>query len=112
MVSGVSGIADSPIGLSHEAHQPLRFSEHLKRVNCAHERDTQFERAAGRRSDQAAGGEDCRRRCHAPAAPQAGTPKLADVSPVPLPYELPVRETPQITIQQLLPIGSIIDVTI
>lgn len=108
MVWGVSGIADSPIGLYHEAYKPLPFSEHLERVNRAQE----SERAAGKRSDQAAGGEECRHRCHAPAAPQAGTPKLADVSPVPLPYELPVRETPQITIQQLLPIGSIIDVMI
>lgn len=108
MVSGVSGITASPIGLHHEAYQPLRFSEYLENRNRAQA----IERAAGKRSVEAAGGEACRQRCHAPAAPQAGTPKLADVSPVPLPYEMPVRETPQVTIQQLLPIGSIIDVTI
>lgn len=108
MVLGVSGIATSSIGLHYEAHQPLRFSEYLENRNRAQE----VERAAGKRSVEAAGGEACRQRCHAPAAPQAGTPTLAGVSPVPLPYELPVRETPQVTIQQLLPIGSIIDVTI
>lgn len=108
----MSGVADIPAGLcystGHEAHQPIRFGEYLRRIN----RGEQIERAAERRSAPAAGGEDCRRRCHAPAAPRAGTPRLAEVSPVPARETQPVRFTPLATIQQLLPTGSIIDVMV
>ena len=104
----MSGVADIPAGLHYEAHQPLRFGEYLRRIN----RGEQIERAAERRSAPAAGGEDCRRRCHAPAARQVDVPRLADVSPVPDREAAPVRFTPQASIQQLLPTGSIIDVTV
>lgn len=104
----MSGVPDIPAGLHYEAHQPLRFGEYLQRIN----RGEQIQRAAERRSATAAGGEECRHTCHAPAARQAGTPRLAEVSPVPVPYAPPIRLTPPATIQQLLPTGSIIDVTV
>jgi hypothetical protein len=102
----MSGFADIPAKTCYEAHQPLRFGEYLERIN----RGERIQRAAERRSAPAAGGEACRRRCHAPAAQRAGTPRLAEVSPVPAREMLPVRFTPHATIQQLLPTGSIIDV--
>lgn len=107
MSLGMSGITAISGGLSHEALQPLRFGEYLRRIN----RGEQIERAAERRSRLATGGEECRRPCHAPAA-QQDVPRLAEVSPVPVPHALPIRITPQATIQQLLPTGSIIDVTV
>ena len=103
----MSGIADNSNGLRCEAWRPLRFSEFIARANRAE----QIERAAGP-GQAAAEGEGCRHRCHAPAARRADTPRLGEVRPVPAPYAMPARVTPQITIQQLLPIGSIIDVTI
>lgn len=98
--------AHSPIGPCHGGHEPIRFGEYLSRVNRAE----QIERAAGRRAVLAAAGETSRQRPDAPAAQRA--PRLGEVLPVEGPYTAPVRETPRVTIQQLLPIGSIIDVTI
>lgn len=104
----MSGIPDSPAGLHVGAHQPLRFGEYLARIN----RGEQIQRAAERRGTVAAGGEECRRWCHAPAAPQAGTPRLAEVSPVASPAGFAPPPNPGLVIQQLLPTGSIIDVTV
>ncbi len=103
----MSGVADIPASHCHWG-QPLRFGEYLQRIN----RGEQIQRAAERRSALAAGGEGCRRRGHAPAARQVDVPRLAEVSPVPLRETLPVRFTSQATVQQLLPTGSIIDVTV
>lgn len=107
-VFSVSGVVHSTSGFDAAASQPLRFGEFLARINRAE----QIERAAGRRSVVATEGEGCRHGCSAPAASQADRPTLGEVRPIPAAYDLPIRATPQITIQQLLPIGSIIDVTI
>jgi|GEM_PF-6088669 len=104
----MSSVADIPAGLYLEAHQPLRFGEYLRRIN----RGEQVERAAERRSATAAGGEECRRRCHAPAARKVDVPRLAEIGQVPVSVAPPIRFTSQATIQQLLPTGSIIDVTV
>ncbi|MEO1278883.1 MAG: hypothetical protein AAFV77_08005 [Planctomycetota bacterium] len=105
----MSGIADSPIHVPCGAFQSLRFAERLAREN----EGERVERAAGRRESMVAAGEECCRSCPAPAARDEFTPRLADVSPVPEDGgTAPPREAVQITIQQLLPIGSIIDVTV
>ncbi|MFI4917297.1 MAG: hypothetical protein ACIAS6_12425 [Phycisphaerales bacterium JB060] len=98
--------ANSPIGPCHGVHEPIRFGEYLSRVNRAQE----IERAAGRRAALMAAGETSRQRPDVPAAQRA--PRLGEVRPVQGPYNSPIRETPRVTIQQLLPMGSIIDVTI
>jgi len=105
----MSGIADSPIHVPCGAFQPLRFNEHLARVN----QGARVERAAGRGISTAAAGEECRPSSPAPPARDEYRPRLADVSPVPDAgsHALP-QHAVQITIQQLLPIGSIIDVTV
>lgn len=105
----MSGIADSPATYNHGAFEPLRFAEYIERVN----RGEQIQKAAGRRDAMAAGGEDCRCSRPAPAARDAHAPRLAEVLPVASPSgHAPIREAHQVTIQQLLPIGSIIDVTV
>jgi hypothetical protein len=104
----MSGIADSPAGLHCGAYEPLRFGEFLARIN----RGERIQRAAERRSAAAAGGEECRRTCHAPAAPEARAPRLAEVSPVALRATYPPPGSPGLVVQQLLPTGSIIDVTV
>ena len=105
----MSGIVDSPASAPCGAFAPLRFVQYLERTN----RGERIQRAAGQREAMAAGGEECRRSCAARAARHVGTPRLADVSPVPEPAGYaPVRTQPVVTIQQLLPIGSIIDVTV
>lgn len=103
MALGMSGVADSPIG-----HQPLRFGEYLERIN----RGEQVQRAAERRNAAAADGGECRQTRHAPAARQADAPRLAEVNPAPTPYPPMPSQRATVTIQQLLPIGSIIDMTI
>lgn len=105
----MSGIADSPIHVLCGAFQPLRFAERL-----AHENEGErVERAAGRRNAMVAAGEECPRSCPAPAARDEFVPRLADVSPITQDGgQAPAREAVEITIQQLLPIGSIIDVTV
>ena len=105
----MSGIADSTILVPCGAFQPLRFNEHLARVN----QGERVERAAGRRISTAAAGEECRRSCPAPPARDEFRPRLADVSPTPdAGGQAPPQQAVQITIQKLLPIGSIIDVTV
>lgn len=105
----MSGIADSPAFAPCGAFEPLLFASYLERVN----RGEQIQRAAGRRVAKAAGGEECRQSRPAPAARYMGTPRLSDVSPVSNPSGYtPVRTQAVVTIQQLLPIGSIIDVTV
>ncbi|MFI4881466.1 MAG: hypothetical protein ACIAQU_02650 [Phycisphaerales bacterium JB064] len=105
----MSGVADIPAHAPCGPFQRLCFAEHIERVN----RGEQIQRAAGRRVAMAAGGEECRQSRPAPAARYDDTPRLAEVSPVAQPAGYaPVRQQAVITIQQLLPIGSIIDVTV
>ncbi|MEQ8845242.1 MAG: hypothetical protein RIB58_10350 [Phycisphaerales bacterium] len=105
----MSVVGSSPSHASCGAFEPLRFAEYLARVN----KGEQIERAAGRRSMEAGAGEESRRPCVVPAARAGHAPRLAEVSPTDGSAQPgPVRDVPQVTIQQLLPIGSIIDVTI
>ena len=109
----MSGLADSPIPASCGAFETLRFAEYLSRVN----QGERVERAAGRRTEAtartAAHGEACRHGCQVRADLDGLAPSLAEVSPTDATTPAaPPRESAVITIQQLLPIGSIIDVTV
>ena len=108
----MSGIADSPnfahLG-PHVPFGPLRFSERLAREN----EGERAERAASDRVALVPADDRCSRACRVAAIRDEFAPRLAEVSPVPQDGGTkPPREAPQITIQQLLPIGSIIDVTV
>lgn len=103
----MSGIAHSPAPHHIGAFEPLRFAEFIERIN----RNEGNQRAAGRPDATAAGGEDCRCSRPAPAARISSAPRLGEVSPVARPSGIaPVRVAFVVTVQQLLPIGSIIDV--
>lgn len=110
----MSGIADSPTSVSCGAFQPLRFNEYLARVN----QGERIERAAGRRTPTVAAEEECPRTCPPPPTRDEFRPRLADVSPVDATDahagsgHRPLQRAEPIAIEQLLPTGSIIDVTV
>ena len=105
----MSGFVDSPAFAPCGAFEPLSFARYLERTNrTEHPRP-----AAESREAMATDGEASRQRCVSAAVRDAGVPRLADVSPVSDPQGYtPVRTDPVISIQQLLPTGSIIDVTV